>query len=416
VIDLPGVKDIAALNVWRTGQIDAFATSGAVKQVVGARLYWPGGPAMESTAGRGAHAVMVQALVRSRAPGSDVPLAELLEASGVSVTAGVTQVCSYLDLRGPRAQVLAALRLTAVSVLSGVIETAAYEVARAAVAQQADRQGTEVRTIAALGLRAARTSPDSYFARPAEEVAEELSFAEVTAAAHRLAEQHTYLVIAGDHNARPYLDNLAVLAHHDRARAVLPSPGFVQAPPVLTRVRAIRPNQGYAVWGTAVRIDGPADHAVLELATHLLGGWSGSRWNTLFREELGLTYGTVASASSYQFEGEQVCLAQVGFAVPPTALTTVEDLILQQVKDFTVLGATEPELSQATAQLLRSEAHYQDSARKLMARTASFLQSGVGPGFASARMNALAGLRSGAFNDRLRQLLAEPTLVMVGPS
>jgi predicted Zn-dependent peptidase len=171
--------------------------------------------------------------------------------------------------------------------------------------------------------------------------------------------------------------------------------------------------QSYLLWGTAVEITDATDHAVLEVAAHILGGWAGSRWNVLFREKLGCTYGATAAVSSVGVAGRRYCFAHAGLAVDPDAFDRTLDTLADQAAAFLGTGPRADEVNGACLRLLRTEAHYFDSSRSLMTRAGEFLLSGLGTDFAASRMAALRGMADASFTGRMRELMLKPTVVIL---
>jgi zinc protease len=433
----PGTVAAAAgrLDSRPAGRALFLAVAGAVKRSVAVRLFWSGGPAREGPDSAGAHAVAMQALARSPAPGGAVPLAERLASMGVAVTAGVTDCSSYLDLRGPREYIHPALRIAVRALAEPAVDMAGFRAARAATVHSLERRAHNIKTLAGDSFRAVRATPGSLFARPPEgavECVRTLPFAAIETVAKGLAAcPRVCVILAGDQPGDDYVDDLAPLAG---AGADSAGPGSSAAslgggdgpqpaenvlasdPPTEIRIASPLGNQAFLQWGTAVQAAGVDDHVVLEVAAHILGGWTGSRWHSLFREQLGYTYGTGSSAASFQITGPVYCLTQVGMAVAPPALSRTRALMTEQAAAFVAEGPTAAEISTACAQLLRSEALFYDSTRNLMERTGSFLQAGLPADFAERRMEALRAPDPDQFRGRLRALMAKRTLVIVTDS
>lgn len=419
------------LHTHRAGNAQLLALAGPARRSVAIRLCWDGGPAAEDPATAGHHAVTVQALARSCGPGGTVPLAERLESMGIAVTAGVTECSSYLDLRGPREYIHPALRLASAAVAAGAVDQVAFEAARSTTLYSVDRRTHSLATLAGDTFRAARADPASVLARPAEGTAQSLrtmSAADARALAGRLAGGCDFrVIIAGDPAAHAYADDVAPLTeqigatngHRRPARGgagQAARSALADDPPEQVRQPSGLPSQAYLLWGTAVQTASQADHIVLELAVHMLGGWSGSRWNSLFREQLGYTYSTRSSITSLAFGGRTYCLAQVGMAVAPATLTQARDLLMAQAAAFLSDPPPAAEILAACVQLLRTEAHFHDYTRHLMDRAGSFLQAGLEPAFAERRIDALRAVEPDRFGDRLKALMSSTTLVILTDS
>ena len=72
----------------RAGGVTVRTLAGPLRRVAAVRLCWPGGSAGEAFAQAGLHAVTMQALIRTPAPGGAASLAERLESAGIAVEAG----------------------------------------------------------------------------------------------------------------------------------------------------------------------------------------------------------------------------------------------------------------------------------------------------------------------------------------
>jgi predicted Zn-dependent peptidase len=411
------------IQVRRGTTIDGYATAGAGRRIAGARLFWLGGPLAEDATRAGVHAVTMQAVLRSPPPGLREPLAQRLESMGVAVTAGVTATSCYIDLRGPREQLGEALHCTAHALASPGIDAPAFQAARAATIHEVEQRGHDRKTIAADALRAAWAGADNPLARPPEGTSvslRALRLPDVQAAAQSMLRQRLGLVVAGDPALDTYLEQVAELAGLVDPVSGEPEPPTRLTPPLgaaippLLQVGTHGPT--YLLWGTVTPTKGAADHVVAETATHILGGWSGSLWQSLFREELGYTYGTSASTTSLRLGSQTYTTMQVGMSVPAEVAERVRDLLRQQA-DAVAAGGLDLRLHRgACLRLLRSEAHFHDATRNLMARTASFLQAGLGAQFAAARMAALRESSPEWFAQRLCDLVRSTTVLTVSGS
>ncbi len=372
-------------EVISVGRVHALA--GPARRVVGARLFWPKASDDVATG------LAAQALLRSSHP-------ERLESAGVTLSAGTGTLASYVDFRGPRDAVRKALRDFTDSLPDVTISFHAYEAARAAAIHQAEQRARQPKSQAADHFRRVRAGLPPPEGEPGSVTREELP---------DLGTRSRYLIIVGD-AVESYVDTPLGTVEGAGAQVSL-NPD----PPAQSEVRGAGSGSGsgsqaYVLWGAAAAITGAADLVALELAMHVLGGWSGSRWHALFREQLGYTYGTTAQTYCV---GPTVAFAHVGMAVATDALAKTESLLLDQARAFLDHGPGATELTSAAVQLLRTEAHYYDSVRNLMSRFASFLQSGLPPGFAAERIAALRAVEPESFAARMRELLRHRTLVTV---
>jgi len=298
----------------------------------------------------------------------------------------------------------------------GRIDRACFQAARSTMLQQLDQRAHDAKLLAGDRLRGARAGPASAFARAPGGTHESLSamtLDDVESAVDRLVHRRLSLVVAGDPALDPYLQGLEVLLDRSAGEPTprLPEADLPIVVPPYVQAEGGHVGQTYLLWGTLIKVDGPTDHVLAEVATHILGGWSGSRWQTLFREELGYTYGTNASTSSIRLGTGIYCLAQVGLPVAAGPADVCRQLLLEGAADFVAHGPSPRERDLAAARLLRSEAHFHDSTRNLIARTASFLQAGLGPDFAQQRMRALRQIDPDRYAQRLREMFDETTLV-----
>jgi predicted Zn-dependent peptidase len=184
-------------------------------------------------------------------------------------------------------------------------------------------------------------------------------------------------------------------------------------PPDQVRALGDGKARAYLLWGTAAETADVADHVAIEVAVHMLGGWSGSWLTRLFRAELGLTYTVGSSVTSLAHDGRMYCLAQVGMGVAAANVPRVRDLLLEQVEAFLRYLAPPGDTAAAAVRLLRNEAHFHDATRKLISRAGSFLQAGLAPDFATQRVGALRAADSGQFGDRVRAMAHQPTLTVL---
>jgi zinc protease len=414
------------LGVRSTPAGDVYVGEGTAKQIAGARLFWLGGPLAETATRAGVHAVTMHALVRSPSP--TAPLAEMLESMGVTVTAGVSAACCYIDLRGPRDHLSEALRHTAhalarvrVDEAAFQVDAAAFQAARSTTIHQVEQRAQDRRQVAADSFRAAWAGAQSGFARPPEGTYVSLHALrprDVQTVAQEISRRRLSLLIAGDPEAECYVDAIGELASDSTNGSEPELPALQALVPLPARLQVDVGGGGpaYLLWGAITSAGSAADHVVVETAAHILGGWSGSRWQSLLRDQLGYTYGTTAATSSLRLGGQVYTSVQVGMSIPAGAVDEVQDLVAEQAEDL-ISRAADAQLHRAACvRLLRSEAHFHDSTRNLMARTASFLQAGLGPEFAEQRMTALRENTPERFAERLRPLLAHTMVLTVRPS
>ncbi|HET8659764.1 MAG TPA: hypothetical protein VFM55_12285 [Micromonosporaceae bacterium] len=408
------------ITAYRLGAVDAYAVGGPRKRVAVLRLSWDGGVATEPSQLLGAHAVAAHAVALSATGDGPAPLAECLESLGVTLTAGATETSSYLDLRGLREALPCALGMVLAVLRDPHIEEHAFQAALAAVRHGHGRRRHDIQARAGDALRAARCGPRSPLARTPDDVLAALAglrCADIQQVAGGMAHRHLHAAVVGD-RPEPYLAELATWAPADHAgegasRPPVDAPPLVPDPPAQVTVAAPAPRQAGLLWGAVVPIDGPGDHAVLDLAMHALGGWSGARWHRLLREELGRTYGTVASVALVRYAGATLAVPRVFLSVAPSALASTTALLHRQAAGLHRRPLCAEELARAATHLVRTEAFYGDTARKLMDRTAPFIQAGLGPDFAGARLRELGTVDADRVAERLATLLRAPTLVVV---
>ncbi|HXS65535.1 MAG TPA: insulinase family protein [Streptosporangiaceae bacterium] len=413
----------ARLHVIRAAGASVYAQAGMPRPIVAVRLYWPGGSAMEDAGLSGLHAVTMQALIRSPAPGGKTTMAEHLESAGVAVAAGATDRTAYLELRGPREYLSNALTLAATAVAAAEVDEGAFQAARKQALHGSRRRQRDLAMLAGDAFRAARAAPGNFLARRPGGSAVSLdgiSVADCRALAAGLWGRRLHLVIVGDQRADDYLAAVSALTSGDgeRGDGVAEPPALCAEPPGELRAASGSAAHSYLGWGTAAGTADIADHVAIELAAHLLGGWSGSRWNALFRERLGLTYSVASAHTSLSIgslsSGDPACcLAQVGFSVATKDLATALDLLRRDIEDFVSTGPSPDGVNAAAVQLLRMEAHFHDSARKMVARVGGLLQAGLGPDFAERRISVLRAIRADETRDRMAALLRQSTLIVL---
>ncbi|HZN16643.1 MAG TPA: insulinase family protein [Micromonosporaceae bacterium] len=417
------------IEAYRLGAVDAYAVGGPRKRVAALRLFWDGGVATEPPRMLGAQAVATHALALSAAADGPAPLAECLESLGVTLAAGATETSSHLDLRGLREALPSALRMVLAALRRPHVEEHAFQAALATVRHLYSRRHQDTHARAVDALRVAHCGPRSGLARTSEDVLAALAGlcrVDVQRVAGGMAHRHLHAVVVGD-RPEPYLAELATWAPASSGGASWPpvtrrdhgdgdaghDPLLAHDPPAQVTVAAPAPRQAGLLWGAVVPIDGPGDQAVLDLATHALGGWSGARWHRLLREELGLTYGTSVSVTTVRYAGQTLAVPRVFLSVVPSTLAPTARLLHQQAAELRRHPLDAEELARAATHLVRTEAFYGDTARKLMDRTAPFLQAGLGPDFAGARLRELRTVDAGRVAERLATLLCSPTLVVV---
>jgi predicted Zn-dependent peptidase len=407
-------------QVIEAGPVTLYVLTGAPRRTAGLRLCWDGGAAAESADQAGLHALTLQTLARSACAGVSGSVAERLESMGVTLSSGATERAAYLELRGPGEYLRPALRLLAAAIQAGSLDSAAFGAARSAAVHEADRRAHDLVRQAADQFRQARSVPGGYLARKAEGSAASLtllSLADCTALLARLAAAPLRLIIAGDQAAEAYVSDVSPLTSPAGPAEQAVEGSVLRAdPPARWQSPSGQAAHSYLLWGTAVDSADPADHVALELAGHLLGGWSGSRWSMLFREQLGLTYGVRSMTRSLAFGGVTSCLSYAGMAVESTSVPQASELLLAQAADFAAeagQAALADAVRIAAVQLLRTEAHFHDSVSKLLARGATFLLAGLPPQFAARRIDALRCVETDPTCQRLVSLLAQPTLVVL---
>jgi predicted Zn-dependent peptidase len=418
-VTVPDVR----LRVSKRGSAKLFALAGADRRSIGVRLYWAGGSAAEDARLAGLHTVTMQTLIRSPAPGGPLALAGRLESMGVAVAAGASDCAAYLELRGPAEYIHPALRLTAQAVAAAALEPDALRAARSAALHEVDQQAHDPARLAAGSFRAARAVPGSFLARRPQGTAEGLqavTLADCQGVLSRLAhEGGVRILVVGDQASGGYLADVASLADSgadgvtggatgQRAASVLRA-----NPPDQVRAPGDGRARAYLLWGTAAETADVADHVAIEVAVHMLGGWSGSWLTRLFRAELGLTYTIGSSVTSLAHDGRTYCLAHVGMAVAAADLPRARNLLLDQVAAFLRYLPPPGDTAAAAVRLLRNEAHFHDATRKLISRTGSFLQAGLAPDFATRRIGALRAIDCGQFGDRVRAMARQPTLAVL---
>jgi zinc protease len=411
------------LHTRKVGDITVFGVPEIEKRVVAVRLYWDGGLASENLFTAGLHAVAMQAVIRSSTPVSGTSMAYQLESLGVQATGGVSDSSCYLDLRGPREVIHTALRRASSSIGSLKIDQAALRSAMSTVVYEIDRRSHNIKTVADDSLRAARlvragTTP-AWACHGTAESIRDLRLSDVEAAVHALAtECPLRVVVAGDLDLDTYLADVAPMAGTIASAGKPPvsSLGLVADPPPETRVRFSLQGQGCLLWGVLAPVASATDYVIVEIATHILAGWTGSRWNSLFRDELGYTYGTFANVEPFPLQdGKLGCLARAGMAVAQAALHDSRRLLLEDAETFLRERLSDAEVMRAATRLLRNELWYADSSRALVARAASFLQGGIPVEFAAKRMAALRAVDPDVFRSEIRRLFRAPTLVVVIP-
>lgn len=365
----------------------------------------------------------MQALVRSAAAGDTVPLAERLESMGVAAETGVSESAAYLELRGPREYLHQAVRLTSEVVVAGQLSQDAFGAARAAALHEAERRAHDLAKLANDTFRAARAVDGGVLSRRPEGTVDGLrglTYDDCRQVLGALPGRAVSVIVAGDADAQAYLSDLGPLGLGPLGAAgpgVLagwqePGGAELRAGPAGHLVAAGgKRSSCYLLWGTAVETDDVADHVALEIAAHLLGGWTGSRWSTLFRDKLALTYGVRSAVRVMAPRGRACVIAHVGLTTAASSRARVADLIGDQARGFIASDPDPGEVAGAAVRLLRTEVHHHDAMRSLVDRAGTYLHAGLDPGYAASRISALAAVGADDVGARLRRLLRQPTLV-----
>lgn len=169
----------------------------------------------------------------------------------------------------------------------------------------------------------------------------------------------------------------------------------------------------HVMWGAVAEIGELADHVSAEVAMHGLGGWWQARWQQLFREELGATYGTRTSAHAFRCGSRTYSFTAVGMTLGAVDRARIIDRLRTEASCFVAEGLTESEYRDSAAQLLRAEALHAESARAFCARMVQPLLNGLPPGFHRDRLDYLAREPEPAdLHARVRRLV-EPSVIVV---
>lgn len=402
-------------DVRRIGAVTTFTVADVAKRMIALRLYWNGGAAAETAGECGAGLVALRALLRSpsRTPGV-LPVIEELEALGVTAEAQVAETSWHVDLRGPQPSIGPAVRLVADSLMRGGPVQSSVT---ASVNQILDMQRRRRHNLAALveeRFRMARASPGGPLARPLEGTEESLRSLQGEKVAAALADLHRSrprLVVVGGDIAADVAELGDVLAGPFRPDTP-PSVAelFAERPPAQISVDSQLNEQGYLLWGTVYPGASPEDYSFLEIATRMIGGWTGSRWHGLFRDELAYTYGLRHHVSALVVGSRLVCSARIGMAVPPAVVGECAERMVADAASIDWAKADPDEIRATAAQLLRVESSRYLSSRSLMTYLAPFAAGGPTATFAAGRVYALRHLDTDRFRGRVAELLATTTL------
>jgi predicted Zn-dependent peptidase len=402
-----------------TGSANVIDLAGSDRPVTACRLIWHGGPATEAPELAGSHALAMYSLIHSACGGSPVTLAQELESRGMAVTAGVTECSSFLEIRGPRYQSHGALRRVAEAVREGQGTESDFKAAKAAILDRLEVRGHALHLISADTFRATRFVPGSVLARSADgspESVRDLPFSALAAIKTAMASPAAFdLVVVGDPDGMSYADDVSVLLGPHRADATTASkrvPALAR-PTGHVRVSSAFGSQPFLNWGTVIEADGWHDHLMLELAVEILGGMAGSRWYSLFHEQLGWTYATVASSVTYGFGARIFSLALVGMYIDPKALDRAVSVLLDEASSFAENGPTADEVNSTCLRLLRTEARCYDAVKDVANRATLYLHRGLGIDMAERRLDALRGVDRDWARERMRVLVRDATLVVV---
>ncbi|MFI6603920.1 M16 family metallopeptidase [Nonomuraea sp. NPDC050536] len=226
---------------------------------------------------------------------------DALEQLGATLTADCTHDGASLTAVGPAARFGEILRLMAEAVMAPALTDA--EIKRLTLQRageiRSERARPEVRArhefIGAVHL------PGSNYARPSGGTHESMTLIDAAAVRKRyariVAPQDAILLLAGDLSGDVDADVRAAFSGwsgggpvtHAEVRELRPTlePIVISSLPSVTQTHVLYGGAGEPMTARAA--------AALHLAVYALGGWFGSRLNTVLREEKGYSYGAAAS-------------------------------------------------------------------------------------------------------------------------
>lgn len=367
--------------------------------------------------------VALETLLRTPGPGRNArTLADCLETDGVFLQAGRTHLAAYLEVRGPAAAVRGVIGELARALAGAEPEPRAVHAAVAHVVSAVGKSDRSLPEQADRALYAAFTGPGSAFGEHPEGTVEELrgtGVGQIAASLSALRTESEVTVVFSDPDAADiWSEAWTPLAASQADVEDQSRPSLVSLSDVEPGIREVRvPLAGlrgaHVVWGFLAEVGAIQDHHGAEVAVHGLGGWWQARWQQLFREELGATYGTRTRVHAFRTGSRMYSLTAVGMTLGAVNREQVVERLREEALRFAADGLSDDEYRDSARQLLRAEALYTDSARAYSGRASQPLLEGLGMGFHRDRHAYLAGdLMPADFRARVQRLV-EPSVIVV---
>ena len=171
--------------------------------------------------------------------------------------------------------------------------------------------------------------------------------------------------------------------------------------------------QAALVLGRIIPALPPEQAAALDVAVHALGGWFGSRLNTLLRESKGLTYGTAAATASRRVPEGRVCRAHIETAVERSMAAAAAATALAEIERCARDGLTETDVRAAADHLVRSRLLGTQTARQVVERYGRAAQRGHDPESLDRHAELILAADTAAVSGALADHLGPDRLVLV---
>jgi hypothetical protein len=184
-------------------------------------------------------------------------------------------------------------------------------------------------------------------------------------------------------------------------------------PPDLVTLPARRQSQSLISYGAITPLDGDTAQFDLELAIEVLGGWSGSTLNQLFRHELAWSYGVRAEVRSACVGLSTLLSWSIFLQTAPEHAAAVVDRIRDRARLLLAAYPSDAEVVRAARRILRRELLWEDSVAGVMHCHGGNVQSGR-PGLAGRRWHHFTNAGTAELIRGVEHMLGTGTFIIVG--
>ncbi|WP_084369375.1 M16 family metallopeptidase [Microbispora sp. ATCC PTA-5024] len=353
------------------------------------------GPALQGVARLTAQA-MTMATIRHDANS----FSHRLECQGAALTAEATVDAASLTVTAPISKADAALSFLAEAVTVPALDPGDVSrlVARRLV--EARREAAQPRERAVRAFSSATYGAVSGYGRPPGGVPETIERIDAAAArawwSRHVTPSGATLLLAGDlgpQDAREWA-NRAFRGWRPRSGPALqpvPQPDTGGSGVVIENLP--RSAQTVLACGRVVRVPDLAGVAALEVAVHTLGGWSGSRLNTVLREEKGYTYGVTADLVTRAVPGGYQCQVLFLTAVGASKAEAAVMAMFQEIGRVCRGRVRADDVRAAADNLLRSLPVRTQTTQQALDLYAPALERRLSPDFLERRTKAIGRIR-----------------------